>query len=173
METEAIELYLPQIQKILLFSYLDEDELKKILSVAEIVHPENGEKIISQTHVSPFLYGIIKGSVDVTLQEPDNKKRFICTINEGEVFGESAIFMTEKRIADVTSSADAVILKIHRKHIMTFIKENPQSGNKILMLIIYGLLNKLKDSNMECAFEKQSVVDPDDIDTLIQDFMTE
>ncbi len=173
METETMEQYLPQIKKILLFSYLNEDELKKILPVTEIIYPKKEEKIISQGQVSPFFYSIIKGCVEVTLQEPDNKTLYICSVNEGEVFGESAIFMTEKRIADVTSTTDSVILKIHRKDIMTFIKENPQSGNKILMLIIYGLLTKLKDSNMDYAFEKQSVVDPDDIDTLIQDFMTE
>ena len=165
------KVYLSQIRKIHLFSYLTEDELDKIMSIAEIVAYDTGDKIIRYGEVSPFLYGIIDGGVHVTLQEPDDQEVFICTIEEGAVFGESAIFMAEKRTANVTSSGKTVALRIHRKEMMSFIKENPLAGNKILMLIIYSLLNKLREVNQELAFEKQSVIDIDDIDSLVHDFM--
>jgi hypothetical protein len=52
------------------------------------------------------------------------------------------------------------------------IKDNPQAGNKILMLIVHRLLHKLREANQELAFEKQSVIDLDDLDSLVQDFMS-
>jgi len=52
-----------------------------------------------------------------------------------------------------------------------FIKDYPRSGNKILMLIIYSLLKKLKEVNQELAYERKSDADQDDIDSIIQNFM--
>jgi CRP-like cAMP-binding protein len=172
-ETEDMEQYRSLIRELSLFSYLTMEELGDILSRAEILHYKKGEKIIYLGDVSPYFYGIIKGSVYVTLRELDGNDVFICSIGEGEVFGESAIFMTEKRTADVTSSEDSVVLRMHRKEMMSFIKDNPQAGNKILMLIVHSLLHKLREANQELAFEKQSVIDLDDLDSLVQDFMSE
>lgn len=171
VEVEQIEQYRSLMRNISLFSYLTEAELENILSRGEILHYKKGEKIIYLGDVSPYFYGIIKGSVHVSLRELDGNEVFICTISEGEVFGESAIFMTEKRTADVTSSDDTVALRMHRKEMMAFIKDNPQAGNKILMLIVHSLLHKLREANQELAFEKQSVIDLDDLDSLVQDFM--
>ena len=171
VETVDMEQYRSLIQDISLFSYLTAGELGDILSRAEILHYQKGEKIIYLGDVSPYFYGIVKGSVQVTLRELDGNDVFICSIGEGEAFGESAIFMTEKRTADVTSLEDSVVLRMHRKDMMSFIKDNPLAGNKILMLIVHSLLHKLREANQELAFEKQSVIDLDDLDSLVQDFM--
>ena len=163
--------YIETIREINMLRYLSGEELEKFLALAEIVDYVRGEKIISLGDVSPHLYGVVKGSMHVSMREPNNQEVFICTIEEGEVFGESAIFMTEKRTADVTSSQDSVLLRVHRKDLMKFIRDNPQAGNKILMLIIFSLLSKLREANQELAFEKQSVIELDDIDSLVKDFM--
>jgi CRP/FNR family cyclic AMP-dependent transcriptional regulator len=39
------------------------------------------------------------------------------------------------------------------------------------MVIIYGLLRKLREANQELAFERKSDVGQDDIDDLVADFM--
>ena len=172
-EPEEIRQYLPFVKEINLFGYMSDEELEKFLERAEIVQYETGERIIYMGDVSPYIYGILQGSVDVTLRELDDEEVFICTIEKGEVFGESAIFLTEKRTADVTSSEDCILLRMHRKEMLSFIKDHPQAGNKILMLLIFSLLNKLREANQELAFEKQSVIDWEDIDSLVQDFMKE
>ena len=163
--------YIEAIRKINMLRYLTGEELEKFLALAEIVDYKKGEKIINLGDVSPYLYGVVKGGMHVSMREANDQEVFICTIEQGEVFGESAIFMTEKRTADVTSSQDSVLLRVHRKNLMTFIRENPQAGNKILMLIISSLLSKLREANQELAFEKQSVIELDDIDSLVKDFM--
>jgi len=163
--------YIETIREINMLRYLNGEELEQFLALAEIVDYKKGEKIINLGDVSPYLYGIVIGNMHVSVREPNNQEVFICTMEQGEVFGESAIFMTEKRTADVTSSQDSVLLRVHRKELMTFIRGNPQAGNKILMLIIFSLLSKLREANQELAFEKQSVIELDDIDSLIRDFM--
>jgi len=163
--------YIETIREINMLRYLSGEELEQFLGSAEIVDYKKGEKIINLGDVSPYLYGVVRGSMQVSVREPNDQEIFICTIEPGEVFGESAIFMTEKRTADVTSCQDSVLLRVHRKDLMTFIRDNPQAGNKILMLIIFSLLNKLREANQELAFEKQSVIELDDIDSLVKDFM--
>ena len=163
--------YLDPIQEINMLRYLSGKELEKFLALAEIVYYKKGEKIINLGDVSPYFYGVVKGSVHVSMREPNDQEVFICNMEQGEVFGESAIFMTEKRTADVTGSQDSVLLRVHRKDLMTFVRDNPQAGNKIFMLIIFSLLSKLREANQELAFEKQSVIELDDIDSLIKDFM--
>ena len=164
--------YLSQITKMNLFCFLTDEEIGQFLSFAEVVAYEKEEKIIHLGDVSPFFYGIVSGSVHVTLRELNDKEVFICSIQQGEMFGESAIFRSEKRTADVTSSEPSVLLRVHRKQMMSFLQNFPQAGNKILMLIILSLLTKLREANQELAFEKQSVIDVDDIDSLVHDFMT-
>ena len=163
--------YLESIQEINMLRYLSGEELEKFLALAEIVYYKKGEKVINLGDISPHFYAVVKGSMHVSMREPNGQEVFICTMEQAEVFGESAIFMTEKRTADVTSSQDSVLLRVHRKDLMIFIRENPPAGNKILMLIIFSLLSKLREANQELAFEKQSVIELDDIDSLVKDFM--
>ncbi len=88
------------------------------------------------------------------------------------MFGESAIFMCKMRTADVISADSSILLRVHRQKMMSFLQSFPQAGNKILMLIIFSLLSKLRKANQELAFETQLVLNVDDIDSLLHDFMT-
>ena len=54
---------------------------------------------------------------------------------------------------------------------LKFINKHQGAGNKILMLIIYSLLRKLRDANQEIAFERKSDVTQEDIDSIIEDFV--
>ena len=167
---ENLDQYLPQTRKIALFGYLTDQELQGILEHAEIVHYPEGEKIVSQDEVSEYLFAIIKGMVKVTVRDQDEDV-FICNIEEGEAFGEAALFMTEKRTANVISAGNTVAFKIHRKDMLAYIKSNPHAGNKILMLLIYSLLKKLGNTNQEIALEKQSDINSEYIDYLVEEFL--
>ncbi len=108
-----------------------------------------------------------------TLRELNDRKVFTCTIVQGAMFGESAIFMSEKKTADVIGADSSILLRVHRQEMMSFLQRFPQAGNKILMLIIFSQLSKLREANPELAFDKQSVINVEDIDSLIHVFMTE
>ena len=81
------------------------------------------------------------------------------------------MFLEVKRTANVLSCTDSTLLKITRDSMINFIKEHPRSGNKILMLVIYSHLKKLKEVNQELAYERKSDADQDDIDSIIANFM--
>ena len=75
--------------------------------------------------------------------------------------------MKLKRTADVIAAEDTVLLRIQRPEMMEFIRDYPRAGNKILMLIIYSLLRKLRAANQELAFERRADIHQDDVDALV------
>jgi len=146
--------YKNQIKKNLLFRYMSEEEFFSFLKVSELMEYEDGETIISQGDVSQFLYCLIKGSVAVSAQEKENDI-FIYNLEEGEIFGEAALFMTELRIANIKSSGNSLIIRIHRQDVIKFISEYSQAGNRIFILVIYSLLKKLRTSTREITAVKK------------------
>jgi len=159
------------IKEILTFRFLTEQELETLVHISRIEKFDVNEKVISQGEINQSFYAIINGTVKVTVQENKGKEAYICTIGNGEIFGEAGIFTKVKRTASVICLDDTTVMTIPRDSMFKFIKDYPRSGNKILMLIIYSLLKKLKEVNQELAYERKSDADQDDIDSIIQNFM--
>ena len=171
-ETNILQ-YLSKIKNIQIFHWLNEDELQKILLISSILHFKKGENIISQGDVGDSLYAIVSGKVEVAVKDIKEKKVAICTIQQGEIFGEAAIFMTAKRTASIIASIDTTVIQVGRKDLIYFFKTFPHAGNKLLMLIILNLLNKLRHANEDLVLEKQSDVDMEYVDSMIQEFISE
>ncbi len=163
--------YVNRLQQLIIFKYIKESDLKKIIQLGEISRYSPGEKIISKGEISPHLYAVLEGTVHVMVPQGNSKDVFISSIGRGDVFGEAGIFLKVKRTADVLSSDEVTLFKIHREKIIGFIKSNPEAGIKILMLIIYSLLKKLKEANLEIAFERKADIKQSDIDAMVEEIM--
>jgi CRP-like cAMP-binding protein len=146
--------YINLIKKNVLFRYMSEEAFFAFLNGSELMEFEDGEIIISQDDVSQFLYCLIKGSVAISVHEKGDDF-FIYNLEEGEIFGEAAIFLTELRIANVKSSGASLIIRIHRKNLIKFISEYSQAGNRIFIMLIYSLLKKLRASTREITAAKK------------------
>jgi CRP-like cAMP-binding protein len=174
MRTESnILQYLPIVKNIQIFHWLHEDELQKMLLISSIHHYIKGELVITQGEVGDSLFAVVSGSVEVFVKDKNKKEIPISHIHKGEIFGESAIFLTNKRTASVICSSDTIVMKISRKNLIFYFKTYAHAGNKLLMLMILNLLNKLKHANEDLVLEKQSDLDFDYVDTLIQEFISE
>jgi CRP/FNR family cyclic AMP-dependent transcriptional regulator len=171
MQEIDLSTFTPALRQLIIFKYLKEPDLKKILRMGKIVRFEAGEKIISKGEISPHLYAVLGGTVHVMVPQKPSKDVFISSIGKGDVFGEAGIFLKVKRTADVISADEVTVFKIHREQIINFIKANPEAGIKILMLIIYSLLKKLKEANLEIAFERKADIKQSDIDAMVEEIM--
>jgi hypothetical protein len=63
-----------------------------------------------------------------------------------------------------------VLFRLTRQELIRFIKKYPTTGNKILMVVIYSLLNKLREANQELAFERRVDVGQADVDSIVNEF---
>ncbi len=164
--------YIPKLRNINMFRYFTAEALTDFYKRAEVLAFKEGEPIVVEGEQSPYFYAVLDGTVNVSVKDAV-KEVFISVIGQGEVFGEAAIFLNVKRTANVVGATDAVILRIHRSSLLSFIKERPADGIKFLMVIIYSLLKKLRDANLELAFERKSDIVQDDIDFMVREIMSE
>jgi CRP/FNR family transcriptional regulator, cyclic AMP receptor protein len=162
-----------RIGSIIIFKYLKPGELATIFTISRFYRFEKDEKIIAKGGQSPDLYAVMEGTVNVVVPDAKSESVFISSIGEGDVFGEAGIFLSVKRTADVVSADSSIVLRIGRQDMITFIKKYPDAGIKILMLIIYSLLKKLKEANLELAFERKADISQGDIDAMVEDMMKE
>ena len=161
--------YLSKIKDVLIFKYLTGDELKELLKVSAIIPYDENSRIVVEGDVTPFFFAILEGQVNITVTKQDGKEAYICTLGAGDVFGEAGIFLKVKRTANVWSVENTTILKISRADMFNFIRNNQTAGIKILMLVIYSMLKKLRMTNQELAFERTADMNQNDIDDLIKD----
>ena len=165
--------YVQVLKKSMMFRFLSDESLEEVFDIADVVTYGEGERIITEGEISPYFYLVLHGGVHVLVQESEEKEVFISAIGEGECFGEAGIFITMKRTAHIVTTVESTFLRIHRESFLGFIKKKPAAGIKMLMVVIYGLLKKLRSVNQELAFERKSDLEQDDIDDLIGNIMKE
>ncbi len=161
---------IPHIRNILPFRFLSEIELNELISLCDVYGYGEGETIIKQGECTQSLLAVVKGNVKVTVTKEDGEA-YISTLGSSEVFGEAGMFMKVERTANVSCLEDSIIFSIERKKFLTFIKNHPTAGNKIFMIMIYGLLRKLKEANRELAYERKTDISQIDIDNLVMDLI--
>ena len=160
-----------QIKKIMPFKFLDPAPADFLLERSEVSEYEEGEVIIRQGEVNQSFFSIVSGTINVTVMNDNGTDSYICSIGQGEVFGEAGMFLKVPRTASVTAGSLTRVVRIPRASILKLIREYPENGNKFLLMIIFSLLRKLKGSNQELAFERRSDSDQDDIDDLVKDLL--
>lgn len=160
-----------KLHNTLLFRYIDESRRDEIYELSEVHEYAAGDTIVREGEESPHIYLVVEGNVSVTVTKDDGAEAYICTIGEGDIFGEAGIFLNKRRTANVVGIEKTTVLRIGRENLLKFIKREPASGIKILMIIIYGLLKKLREANIELAFERKADVKQEDIDVLVASIM--
>ncbi len=157
---------LAPVRGIVTFRFLADAELLDLISHSDALEFEEGEMIVEEGDLSPYFYGIAEGFVAVSVGDGE-EKAYVNSLGPGDVFGEAGIFMSVPRTATVTAQARTVILRVHRTVLAGFLKRHAEAGNKILLVIIFGLLRKLKLADQELAFERKSDMSQADIDAMV------
>jgi CRP/FNR family cyclic AMP-dependent transcriptional regulator len=160
-----------RLSDILIFRFLGESELDRIGQYCEYLAYDPAEIIIEKGTLTPGLYAVVEGNVKVASKAESGQEIYICTLGPGEVFGEAGMFMQVKRTADVIALEPTTVLRITRENLLKYVRAYSDAGVKILLVIIYSLLRKLKEANEELTYERQMDVDQGDIDSLVGDFL--
>jgi CRP/FNR family cyclic AMP-dependent transcriptional regulator len=160
-----------RLSKALIFRYIDESRMEEILSRAKVTEYGESEEIIKEGEESTSIYLVLNGEVSVTVEDGSGETVYLCTIGEGEIFGEAGIFLRTARTANVLSLGKSRILELDRSDLLQFIKKDPSAGIKVLMIIIYGLLRKLRETNQELAYERKTDMGQEDIDDLVESLL--
>jgi CRP/FNR family transcriptional regulator, cyclic AMP receptor protein len=155
------------IKRIVFFRVMNETEIENLLRASSLRIYQEGDVIVQQGDVNQTMYAIIQGSVQVSVDQEQEKDVYISTIGDGEVFGEAGLFLKVRRTASVSALTKTILIELHRREMIRFIKEYPTAGNKVLMVIIHSMLRKLQEANQELAYERKLDADQCDVDAII------
>jgi CRP-like cAMP-binding protein len=158
----------PDIGEMLLFKHMSIGEKQEFVGMGEIVSYDKGDAVISEGHVEPYLYIILEGDAQV-MKKREDKTVYISTLGKGDLFGEASIFVKVPRTADIVGGDSLNVLRIDRKNLLSFLFAHNDSGIKFLMIMIYGLLEKLHQANTDLSFDRKSFISQDSIDQLLED----
>jgi CRP-like cAMP-binding protein len=162
---------LPVVKSSRMFRYLSEPEIIILLGACKQVIFDKDERIITERDPGDCLYLVLAGSARVTVEE-NGRDAYICTLGAGEVFGEAGLFLNLKRTANVAAADDGTtVLRVNRAEFMRFIREHPAAGIRVLFMIIYSLLAKLREANLELAYERRNDIAQEDIDDLLKEYL--
>lgn len=129
------------INKIFLFSGLDEKELSLIKDFSNIKNYNKGEVIFFETEPYPGFYGVIEGLVKIYKISNEGREHIIHIEYPGSTFAEVPMFEknSEKSLSDLRYPANAmaieentVVIKVPTKPFLGFMKQNTDICFKLL-----------------------------------------
>ena len=157
---------LPQLRRIPLFRFLPEDAIHRLLECSDFVEYDPEETFITEHAVEKEVYVILSGSCAVMVDQ-EGHQSYVATLGAGQVVGEAAIFSTMPRTASVVARDTVRLMRFERTAFATALREDPEAGMKVLFMVVHNLLTKLREVNLELAFERRDNSDQADVDALI------
>jgi CRP-like cAMP-binding protein len=130
---------LSQLPLFPLFAELPQNALVDLVKGSEILELPDGAFVVRKGEAADALYGIVEGSVDVTVPGQQLKM----TLAEGDVFGESCLLAGETRSADVIARGQVTALRITRQVFNQVIAAYPRLAEILLDLLTRRLLTNL------------------------------
>lgn len=165
-----VESLMPQLRRVLLFRYLSDESIKNLLGCSHFVEAEDGEYFIHEHEIESRVYVILEGSCAVMVQQEDHEA-YVATLGPGQVVGEAAIFANRPRTASVVSQGVSRLLCFERGEFLRVLRDEPSAGMRVLFVMVHNLLSKLREVNLELAFERRDNAPQEDVDALIESLM--
>lgn len=109
----------------------------------------NGDIIIKQGDPGDCMFVIQSGKVDV-FKESEGQKIYLATRNEGDFFGEMALFSREKRSATIIANGPVKILTVDKRNLLGRIQKDPS----LAFRIIETMSRRIGDLSEEFAHDK-------------------
>jgi CRP-like cAMP-binding protein len=112
---------------------------------------EDGEIMVRQGEAGDSMFVIQEGEVEILI-ERDGRETILRTARAGEMLGEMAIFLHEKRSATVRAKGRARALTVDRKNFLRRINEDPS----IAFRLVETMSRRVRDLSDEIARLKQA-----------------
>ena len=106
----------------------------------------DGEPIARQGEIGECMYVIQQGQVEV-VREQDGTEVQLATLEEGDFFGEMALFDRERRSATVRALGEARVLTVDKRTFLRRIHEDPS----LAFRIVKGMSQRIRTLDAQVA----------------------
>lgn len=138
------------LKKIVLFRDFSEAEIEKIKPVIfERAYPK-GTILFREGMAGGVMYMVKSGKLEIFTKKGDQEIA-IAILEMGNFVGEMSLIDDASRSASVRIAEDAMLMVLNKKCLQNIIADNPEGGNKILMVLLRMLCKRLRDTNSKLS----------------------
>jgi CRP/FNR family transcriptional regulator, cyclic AMP receptor protein len=123
---------------------------------------KTGETIFRQGELAVGMYIIVKGSVNISVEDSSDKTRFVTRLNDGDFFGEIALVEEAgRRTATATANTDLSLIGFFKPDLAEIIERSPKTGLKIVLRLSEVLGRRLKETTDRFTALKRELTEKD------------
>ena len=135
-----------KLKSIPLFHDFTDDELDQFLELADPTAYTQNDSIVKQGEPGNCMYYVAEGSCRVVVKKGDDIVE-LAVLNQGEIFGELAMFDHQPRCADVTAIENCVLLKVNEGVLRALAGVFPAAAFKFLLGIVHEMGERVRSIN--------------------------
>lgn len=136
-----------------LFSGIPDEALISIAGMMKEERFAAGSTVIKEGDLADFFYIIKSGEMEIrkAINIDAGKYKTLAILQEGDIFGEMAIFGKETRAADVVTTRDSTLWRLDFKNFFSVINSDQKTGLQLLEAMTMILISRLKAADQERA----------------------
>ncbi len=108
------------------FKGLPEPLLKEVASLSVVRNYDAGQVIFERGEPGNYIYGIIAGTVRISIQSEDGRDLALNTMGAGDIGGEIAVLDGGRRTATGTARTSTTVFVIGREDLRALMLERPE-----------------------------------------------
>lgn len=124
---------------------LSEDQLLRFAQAGELETYKTGEEIVTEGSLGDAIYLILEGHTSVTKKELSNRQ--LAQLEAGDFFGEMSLVEATSRSATVVAIDEVKVFRLPNPELHRLAEEDPQSMNRMLVVIVRTLSTRLRRMN--------------------------
>lgn len=153
--TQKLERLADSLQKVYLFSSLDEDERRLIAENLEELHFARNEMIIREGDAGDSFFVIDEGEVEIFIESPHKTRKVLTRLTEGNFFGEIALLTGERRSASVQALTDIRLYELKKDGFKDVLERKPDILDEI-----GSVLSRRKDQLVDLMAQSSGPHEP-------------
>lgn len=146
---DQVDPILRTLRQNVLFQDLSRKELLFVKSIAHVRDYLPTEKVFSQGEIGVGMYMIVKGSVDIVVEDfssssEERKEIHVTRLSRGDFFGElSLVEENGRRNAGAITQEDTQLIGFFKPDLLEILDRNPHTGAKIVFRLAEVLGRRL------------------------------
>jgi CRP-like cAMP-binding protein len=121
----SIDLDTTSLKNLSLFKTLDDKKLRLVAMMAERLHYEPGQRIISQGDVPEMIYIILSGEIELSRSTPCGELHAL-SLGAGTLFGDIPMLCDKSYISNLTAETDVVVLALGKDMFFELLRTVPE-----------------------------------------------
>ena len=136
------------VGKAVIFQGLNQAQVQSIVRIGVAKQFANGRVIFKKGDRNEELYLIVKGKVRITREYPLGGYETLAELEEGQAFGEMAVFGDEVvRSATARAAAECDLLILKREPFRQLLQNDRELANTILWNVLKQVSGRLRTTN--------------------------